>query len=193
MGRQLLPALRMLAVLTVLCGVGYPVAVLAIGQLAFPDRADGTLLAKEDGTVVGSALIGQPFEGDEWFHPRPSAAGAGYDATASSSSNLGPTNPELIDTVAERADQVRATENLSPDTPVPVDAVTASGSGLDPHISLAYAQLQAERVARARDLQLDAVLGLVDQHTEGRALGFLGEQGVNVVTLNLALLGSGDG
>ncbi len=187
MRRQLLPALRMLVALTVLCGVAYPLVVLAVGQVAFADQADGSLLTDADGQVVGSELIGQAFDGDQWFLPRPSAAGDGYDGTSSSSSNLGPTNPELLTTVTERADAVRQREGLEADAPVPVDAVTASGSGLDPHISVAYAQLQAPRVAEARGLELDEVLALIDEHTEGPALGFLGEAGVNVVTLNLAL------
>jgi K+-transporting ATPase ATPase C chain len=193
MRRQLLPALRMLLALTVLCGVAYPLVVFAIGKAAFADQADGSFVVDRDGEIVGSSLIGQAFDGEQWFLPRPSAAGDGYDATASSSSNLGPTNPDLLATVAERVDAVREREGLDADEPVPVDAVTASGSGLDPHISVAYAQLQAPRVAEARGMELDEVLDLIDDHTEGPSLGFLGEAGVNVTTLNLALVGSGDG
>jgi K+-transporting ATPase ATPase C chain len=191
--RQLLPALRVFLALTIVCGIAYPLVVLAIGTAAFADQADGSLILDDDGDVVGSSLIGQSFEGDEWFLSRPSAAGDGYDGSASSASNLGPTNPALLDTVAERIAEVREREGLDDDAEVPVDAVTASGSGLDPHISVAYAQLQAPRVAEARGLDLDEVLELIEAHTEGPDLGFLGEPGVNVVTLNLALVGSGDG
>lgn len=187
MRRQLLPALRMLAVLTVLLGLLYPLAMTGIGQTAFGTKADGSLITDAKGTVVGSSLIGQAFEGDEWFQPRPSAAGDGYDATASSSSNLGPTNPELLDTVTERIRAYRTANGLAADATVPVDAVTASGSGLDPQISVANARLQAARVADARGLSVRQVDALIDEHTQGRSLGFLGEPGVNVVRLNLAL------
>lgn len=187
MRRQLLPALRILAVLTVLCGLAYPLLVTGIAQAAFGDQADGSLLRDAEGRVVGSSLIGQAFEGDEWFAPRPSAAGDGYDGSSSSGSNLGPTNADLLDAVAERVAAYREVNGLADDAKVPVDAVTASGSGLDPHISVANARLQAPRVADARGLPVDEVLALVDDHTEGRALGFLGEPGVNVVTLNLAV------
>ncbi len=187
MRRQLLPALRIFAVLTVLCGIAYPLLVTLAGQAAFGAKADGSLITNADGVVVGSSLIGQGFDGDEWFQPRPSSAGDGYDGTASSSSNLGPTNPELLDAVAERVDAYRKANGLEGDTPVPVDAVTGSGSGLDPHISVANAKLQAPRVADARGLDIDEVLALINDHTEHRSLGFLGEPGVNVVTLNLAL------
>lgn len=187
MRRQLVPALRILAVLTVLCGLLYPLVVTGIAQAAFGDRADGSLVRDADGEVVGSSLLGQAFDDDEWFQPRPSAAGDGYDGASSSSSNLGPTNPELLDAVAERVAAYRKANGLAPDAEVPVDAVTSSGSGLDPHISVANALLQAPRVAEARGLPLDEVLALVDDHTDGRSLGFLGEPGVNVVTLNLAL------
>lgn len=187
MRRQLVPALRILAVLTVLCGLIYPLAVTAVAQVAFAEQADGSLLRDQDGDVVGSSLLGQAFEGDEWFLPRPSAAGDGYDGSASAASNLGPTNPVLLDSVAERVAEYRDQNDLAAEAPVPVDAVTASGSGLDPHISVANARLQAPRVADARGLPLDAVLDLVDLHTDGRSLGFLGEPGVDVVALNLAL------
>lgn len=187
MRRQLVPALRILAVLTVLCGLVYPLAVTAVAQVAFAEQADGSLLRDQDGDVVGSSLLGQAFEGDEWFLPRPSAAGDGYDGSASAASNLGPTNPVLLDSVAERVAEYRDQNDLAAEAAVPVDAVTASGSGLDPHISVANARLQAPRVADARGLPLDAVLDLVDRHTDGRSLGFLGEPGVDVVALNLAL------
>ena len=186
MRAQLLAALRAVLVFTLLVGVAYPLVVTGVAQVAFPHRADGSLV-EHDGAVVGSSLIGQAFDGDDWFHPRPSAAGGGYDGMASGASNLGPTNDELLRAVAERAVRYRSDNGLDDGAPVPVDAVTASGSGLDPHISVANARLQAPRVARARGLEVDAVLRLVDDHTEERALGFLGEERVNVLELNLAL------
>lgn len=186
MRAQLLAAVRAVLMLTVLVGIAYPLALTGIAQAVFPDQADGSLIER-DGTVVGSRLIGQAFRGDEWFHPRPSSAGAGYDGMASAPSNLGPTNDGLLDAVADRADRYRAVNGLGADDAVPVDAVTSSGSGLDPHISVANARLQAPRVARARGLDLRDVLRLIDEHTEGRSLGFLGEEGVNVLELNLAL------
>jgi len=184
--RQLLVGLRITVVLTVLLGLAYPLAVTAVSQLAFKVRAEGSLV-KRDGTAVGSSLLGQNFTDPSYFHPRPSAAGDGYDPLASGGSNLGPSNPKLLDTVAERVAAVQAENGLAADAPVPVDAVTASASGLDPQISVAYARLQASRVAEARGLPVDEVLGLVDDHTQRRPLGFLGENGVNVLTLNLAL------
>ena len=187
MRRQLLPALRMLLVLTVLTGLLYPLAMTGIGQTVFGKQADGSLITDADGKVVGSSLIGQAFDGDQWFQPRPSAAGDGYDPTLSSSSNLGPTNPELLDAVAERVSTYRKANGLPTGARVPVDAVTASGSGLDPQISVANARLQAARVAKARGLTVDEVDALIDEHTQGRSLGFLGEPGVNVLELNLAL------
>jgi K+-transporting ATPase ATPase C chain len=187
MRRQLAPALRMLLVLTALTGLLYPLAMTGVGQALFDTEADGSLITDADGQVVGSALIGQAFDGDEWFQGRPSAAGDGYDPTASSSSNLGPTNPELLDTVAERVAAYREANGLDAATPIPVDAVTASGSGLDPQISVANARLQAARVAEARGLTEAEVDALIDEHAQGRSLGFLGEPGVNVLQLNLAL------
>lgn len=189
---QLLAALRAVLVLTLLCGVVYPLAVTGVAQFAFSDRANGSLI-KRDGHVLGSSLIGQKFDGDEWFHPRPSAAGNGYDGTASAPSNLGPTNEDLLEDVARRVDEYRRANSLPPGTPVPVDAVTASGSGLDPHISVANARLQAPRVARARSMDLDDVLALIEAHTTRPALGFLGERAVNVLELNLALEEAGKG
>ena len=186
MRRQLAPALGMLVVFTVLCGLAYPLAVTGIAQGAFGDKADGSLI-EVDGQPVGSELIGQSFTRPEYFHPRPSAAGDGYDAAASSGSNLGPTNPDLLATVEERAAAYRADNDLPTDAEVPVDTVTASASGLDPHISVANARLQAPRVAQRRDKPVDEVLALVDAHTDDRDLGFLGEAGVNVLELNLAL------
>lgn len=188
MRRQLLPALRALLVLTLLVGVAYPLVVTGIGQLAFADAANGSLIAAQpDGEPVGSALLGQAFTGDEYVEPRPSAAGDGYDPTSTGASNLGPTNPELLAGVEERVAAYRERNGLADDAMVPVDAVTASGSGLDPHVSVANARLQAPRVAAARGLDEEAVLALVDQATEGRTLGIFGEPGVNVLRLNLAL------
>jgi len=189
MRAQLTAAARAILVFTLLCGLAYPLAITGVAQLAFSDKADGSLVER-DGQVVGSLLIGQAFEGDEWFHPRPSAAGEGYDGMASAPSNLGPTNDELLDTVADRVDAYRSTNGLAPEVEVPVDAVTASASGLDPHISVANARLQAPRVARARNVALDDVVLLVDEHTSDRVLGFLGERAVNVLELNLALDGA---
>lgn len=186
MRRQLLPALRLLAVLTVVLGVLYPLAITGVGQALFSHQADGSIVTV-DGEAVGSSLVGQVFTGDEYFESRPSAAGDGYDATASAASNLGPNNPDLLATVEERAVGYRERNGLAADAEVPVDAVTASGSGLDPHISVANARLQAERVAAVRDVPVEDVLALVDEHTDGRTLGFLGEAGVNVLELNLAL------
>jgi K+-transporting ATPase ATPase C chain len=186
MRAQLLAALRAVLVFTVLCGVAYPLVVTGVAQLAFADRADGSLL-QHDGRVVGSSLIGQAFDGPQWFAPRPSAAGDGYDTGASSASNLGPTNPDLLDEVDARVAAYRQANDLDPDAPVPVDAVTSSGSGLDPHISVANARLQAARVADARDLPVDDVLELIDQHTTRPWSKVLGETAVNVVELNLAV------
>jgi K+-transporting ATPase ATPase C chain len=186
MRAQLIAALRAVLVFTVLVGVAYPLVVTGIAQLIFRDAADGSLVER-DGVVVGSSLVGQAFTGKEWFHPRPSAAGDGYDGMASAPSNLGPTNHELLDAVAERVSEYRTRNGLGADQAVPVDAVTASGSGLDPHISVANARLQAPRVAAARDLDLEVVLRLVDEHTDGRSFGFLGEDAVNVLELNVAL------
>jgi len=180
--RQSLAGLRLLLVMTVLLGVGYPLAVWAAGQ-AFGDRADGQPVSY-DGRVVGSRLLGQQFEGASWFHGRPSAND--YDSLASAPSNLGPSNPDLLATIAERRAQVAQTEGVDP-AAVPPDALTASGSGLDPHISPAYAALQVPRVARARGLSEAAVRRLVAASTTGRSLGFLGEPVVNVLELNLAL------
>ncbi len=180
--RQSLAALRILIVFTVLLGIAYPVVVFGAGQ-AFGDRADGQPL-RHDGQIVGSRLLGQNFEGAGWFHSRPSAND--YDALASAPSNLGPSNADLIDLIAQRRAAVAATESVD-ESEVPPDAVTASGSGLDPHISPKYAQLQAARVAKANGLDPEAVKELIDEHTTGRALGFLGEPGVNVLELNLAI------
>lgn len=184
--RQLRPALLMVIIFTAIAGLAYPLVVTAISQVAFNDRANGSLIER-DGELIGSRLIGQAFTSPEYFHSRPSAAGDGYDGGASSGSNLGPDNPDFLAAVEERTIAYRETEGLAADARVPVDAVTASGSGLDPHISVANARIQARRVATERGLELDLVLELVDDHTAGRAFGVLGEPAVNVVTLNLAL------
>ena len=183
--RQSVAGLRLLLVLTVVLGLAYPMAVYGVGRLV-PDRADGSMLTV-DGSVVGSRLIGQAFDGDEWFLPRPSVAGDGYDPLASGASNLGPENPDLLATVTERKQEVADREGVDPSA-VPADAVTASGSGLDPDISPEYARLQVDRVARARGLDPDAVRQLVDDHVQGRDLGFLGAPHVNVLELNAALV-----
>lgn len=184
--RQLLSALVMVAIFTVLCGLAYPLVVTGFAQAAFGHKADGSIIER-NGTAVGSELIGQPFADPRYFHPRPSAAGDGYDAAASAGSNLGPTNSEFLATVADRVTAYRQTNNLSADTDVPVDAVTASASGLDPHISVANARLQVDRVARTRGVPADQVLVLIEAHTDSRTFGFLGEPAVNVLELNLAL------
>ena len=181
---QLAASVRIVAVMTVALGVAYPLAVTAFAQVAVEDRADGQLV-EVDGEVVGSRLIAQEFTGDEYFHPRPSAAG--YGAAASNGSNLGPTSPELLDTVADRVADYRALNGVPDGVRVPVDAVTASGSGLDPHISPANALLQAPRVAAARGVDVDVVLHLIDEHTGRRPLGILGDDAVNVLDLNIAL------
>jgi K+-transporting ATPase ATPase C chain len=181
-------AVLMVIVLTVLLGIGYPLAMTGLSQLIFPSQANGSLVRDSAGTVVGSALLGQNFSNPEYFHPRPSAAGTdGYDATSSGGSNLGPTNQKLIDTARDRATAYREENGLSAGAPVPVDAVTASASGLDPDISPANALIQAGRVAKARNLTEDQVRSLVNQYTEGRTLGILGEPRVNVLQLNRAL------
>lgn len=186
MRRQLVPALVAFLTFTLLVGVVYPLAITGVAQLVFPSQANGSLVER-NGRVVGSRLLGQAFDGRRYFHPRPSAAGAGYDATASGASNLGPTNPVLLAEVARRIRAYRAENGLDTAAAVPVDAVTASASGLDPHISVANAGLQASRIAAARGLSPAVVLALVRAHTDGRALGFLGEPAVNVLELNLAL------
>jgi K+-transporting ATPase ATPase C chain len=181
---QLSAGLRIVVVMTIALGVVYPLAVTAFAQIAVGDSADGQLV-RVDGEVVGSSLIGQEFTEPQYFHSRPSAAA--YDAAASTGSNLGPTNPELLDTVAERVVAYREVNGLPDAVAVPVDAVTSSGSGLDPHISPANARLQAPRVAEERGLGLDAVTDLIGEYTARRPLGFLGDDAVNVLELNVAL------
>lgn len=188
MRRQLLSAGLMLLVMTVLLGIVYPLVVTAVGQVAFNDKANGSLIERE-GEVVGSELIAQDFTGAEYFHPRPSAAGDGYDGLASAASNLGPSNEDLLAAIEERVATYIEVNGLEETDGVPVDAVTASGSGLDPHISIANARIQARRVADERGLELGRIVELVDDFTTPRPLGFLGEPGVNVLSLNLALDG----
>ena len=187
--RQLVPSVLAVIVFTVITGFVYPLVVTGVSQVAFRSKANGSLV-KVDGVVVGSKLLGQSFSAPTYFHPRPSSAGEGYDGLSSSASNLGPTNPDFLATVQKRVDGYRSENGLAADQPVPVDAVTASGSGLDPEISVANARIQAARVAEARDMTVDDVLRLVDAHTSRRPWGFLGEAGVNVLELNLALDGN---
>lgn len=183
--RQLGASVRVWVVMTVVLGLGYPLAVWVVGTVAFHHQASGSPLTV-DGTVVGSSLVGQQFGGEQWFHSRPSAAGDGYDTLSSSASNLGPTSQDLLDQVEERRAAAAEADGVDPSS-VPPDAVTASGSGLDPHISPRYAREQVARVARARGLDEATVAALVDEHVEGRLLGFIGEPRVNVLELNVAL------
>jgi K+-transporting ATPase ATPase C chain len=184
MNTQLRPAFTIFAFLTIITGVIYPLLVTGIAQIAFPHQANGSLVITKDGKAVGSELIGQQFDDPKYFWGRPSVAG--YNAAASSGSNYGPLNPALLDMVQARIDALKAAD---PDNtlPIPVDLVTASGSGLDPHISVASALYQVDRVATARGLDEAQVQALVDKYTEGRQFGFLGEPRVNVLRLNLAL------
>lgn len=171
----------------ILCGL-YPLVVCGLGQVIFPHQANGSLIVDKKGHVVGSELLGQSFSGPQYFHPRPSAAGNGYDPTQSGGSNLGPTSSNLVNNIIGNIAQYRSDNpNLSTNSPVPADAVTASGSGLDPDISEKNAAIQIPRVAQARGLSEDKVRTLVDEHTSGRDLGVFGEPRVNVVTLNYAL------
>ena len=179
-------AFATLSLAVLLCGV-YPLVVWALSQGLFPNEAGGSMIQR-GGDIVGSELIAQNFSSPKYFHPRPSAAGeAGYDAGNSSGSNLGPLSKKLIDAVKERVETFRTENGLPPDAPVPADAVTASGSGLDPHISLRNALLQASRVANARGIRREALEKMVHANTEGRDLGIFGERRVNVLKLNLAL------
>jgi K+-transporting ATPase ATPase C chain len=179
-----------LVLAAVCCGI-YPLVVYGIAQVAFHDKANGSLIVEKDGTIRGSKLLGQGFTADKYFHPRPSAAGNGYDAANSSGSNLGPTSQKLNDAIKDRIAAYRAENGLKETDSVPADAVTASGSGLDPHISVRNTELQLRRVAKARGLDADPVRVLIKQSTDSADLGVLGDPGVNVVQLNLALDGLG--
>jgi K+-transporting ATPase ATPase C chain len=174
-------------VLAIVCCGLYPLIVFGISQTFFRDKANGSLILDSDGTARGSKLLGQGFADAKYFHPRPSAAGNGYDATSSGGSNLGPTSRKLNDAIKERLAAYRAENGFSESAPVPADAVTASGSGLDPHISLQNAELQLPRVAKARGMSENKLREVVRQHTHGRDLGVFGEPGVNVLQLNRAL------
>ncbi|WP_371494896.1 potassium-transporting ATPase subunit KdpC [Kitasatospora sp. NBC_00374] len=196
--RTHLTALRMLLVMTVILGIAYPLLVTGVSQVAFADKADGSIV-KSDGKEIGSSLLGQnynlpkknPDDPDEeaqpdpkWFQPRPAASA--YDPKASGASNLGPNSEDLLKNVEDRRAAVAAFDGVDPAT-VPVDAVTASGSSLDPHISVAYAKEQVDRVAKERNVSTETLNKLIDKYTEGRSLGFLGQDGVNIVLLNKAL------
>ena len=170
----------------VCCGI-YPLIVFAIAQAAFHDKANGSLIVDKDGTVHGSKLLGQPFAGEKYFHPRPSAAGNGYDAANSGGSNLGPTSQKLNDAIKERIEAYRKENGLKEIDSVPADAVTASGSGLDPHITVRNAELQLARVAKARSLSEGKLWALITQNADRADFGILGEPGVNVLRLNLVL------
>jgi K+-transporting ATPase ATPase C chain len=174
-------------VLAVVCCGLYPLVVFGIAQVAFHEKANGSLIVEKDGTIRGSKLLGQGFTADKYFHPRPSAAGNGYDAANSSGSNLGPTSQKLNDAIKERIDAYRKENGLKETDPVPADAVTASGSGLDPHISVRNAELQTPRVVKARGLSEQQVSELVNKSTDEPDMGFLGDSGVNVLLLNRAL------
>ena len=186
--KEILTAIRSTLFFAVLlCGI-FPLIIFGAGQLFFPRQANGSLIESSDRRIIGSEWLGQNFAGAKYFHPRPSAAGAnGYDAASSSGSNLGPTSQKLIDAVKQRVEAYRAENGLTADALVPGDAVTASGSGLDPHITARNAELQAPRVAKERNLSLDAVKTEMAKATDGRSLGILGEPGVNVLKLNIAL------
>lgn len=184
---ELRSAVLVTLVLAVVCCGLYPLVVWGLGQALFPNKANGSLIVDSQGTIRGSRLLGQQFAPDKYFHGRPSAAGNGYDATSSGGSNLGPTSQKLRDSIAQNLSDYRAQNALATNAPVPPDAVTASGSGLDPHISPENARLQAPRVAKVRGLTLEKVQALIAQHTDPADLGILGEPGVNVLELNLAL------
>ena len=184
---ELRPAIMATLVLAAFtCGV-YPLLITTVAQSAFKEKANGSLITDKDGTVRGSALLSQNFAAENYFHPRPSAAGNGHDAASSSGSNLGPTSQKLHDAIKERIAAYRTLNSLAADAPVPADAVTASGSGLDPHISVKNAELQTARVAKARNLSIEKVKELIALNTTKPDLGILGETGVNVLKLNLAL------
>jgi potassium-transporting ATPase KdpC subunit len=178
--------LATLVLAVVCCGI-YPLVVFGISQTLFRDKANGSLIVDQDGTVRGSKLLAQGFTSDKYFHPRPSAAGNGYDAAGSSGSNLGPTSQKLNDAIKDRIDVYRKENGLSADVAIPADAVTASGSGLDPHISVRNAELQTARVAKARGLSAEKIREVINENTDARSLGIFGDPGVNVLQLNRAL------
>ena len=184
---ELRAAVLVTVVLAMVCCGVYPLVVFGLGQALFHDKANGSLITDKSGTIRGSRLLGQQFAAHKYFHSRPSAAGNGYDSTSSGGSNLGPTSQKLHDSVAQNVSDYRCQNGLATNASVPADAVTASGSGLDPHISAENAELQAMRVAKARGLSLEKVRALIAQHTDTADLGVLGEPGVNVLELNLAL------
>jgi K+-transporting ATPase ATPase C chain len=186
---QLRGAIMSTVIMAVVCCGFYPLVVYVLGKALFADKANGSLIVDSKGVVRGSKLIGQNFTGAKYFHPRPSAAGNGYDANSSGGSNLGPTSKKLADGIAQNIADYRSQNGLATNTPVPADAVTASASGLDPHISLQNAQMQAPRVAKERGMKVEDVNALIGQYTDPPDLGFLGEPGVNVLRLNLALDG----
>ena len=185
---EIRPAIVSTLVIAIVCCGFYPIAVTGISKLTFADKANGSLILDKNGTIIGSSLLGQNFSGAGYFHPRPSAAGAnGYDAVSSSGSNLGPTSQKLADQIKERIAAYRASNGLAETQPVPADAVTASASGLDPHISPANAALQIARVANVRSVTPEKVRALIVANTDHADLGLLGEDGVNVLQLNIAL------
>jgi K+-transporting ATPase ATPase C chain len=188
---ELRSAVLVTVMLAVVCCGLYPLVVFGLGQALFAQKANGSLIVDSTGAVRGSRLVGQQFTGEKYFHSRPSAAGNGYDATSSGGSNLGPTSQKLRDSIAQNVSDYRNQNGLATNAPVPADAATASGSGLDPHISLENAQTQAARVAKARGLEQEKVQSLIAQHTDGAGFGLLGEPGVNVLELNLALDAAG--
>jgi K+-transporting ATPase ATPase C chain len=185
-GQHLRLAIGSVISLTLITGCVFPLTLFAVGRLLYPDQASGSLVRRQ-GVVVGSLVIGQNFVRPEYFHPRPSAAGTGYDGTSSGGTNFGPANPKLLEDVRKLAESYRLSNGLAPDTDVPIDAVTRSASGLDPHISPQNAALQIPRVARARGVSEDIVRGLVAVYTDGPQLGFLGNPRISVLDLNLAL------
>jgi len=185
---EIRPAIVSTLVLAVICCGFYPFAVTGIAKLAFAKKADGSLVVDQKGVLVGSSLLAQGFAGERYFQPRPSAAGtSGYDASSSGGSNFGPTSKKLADAIQERVTAYRASNGMATSEPVPADAVTASGSGLDPHISLANAAIQAGRVAKSRSLPIEKIQELVAAHTDKADFGLFGVDGVNVLQLNLAL------
>ncbi len=181
--KELRAGLSLLLLSTLALGIGYPLFVMGVGKTFFPHQANGSLVESE-GKIVGSKLIGQSFASDKYFHPRPSAAGGGYDATNSMGSNLAPSAEDLIETLTERAAERRAPEDTRP---IPIDLITSSGSGLDPHISVASALFQAPRVAAARNLNPAIVQAMIEKHTEARSFGLSGERRINVLAINMEL------